>query len=105
MHRVGRVESEVELEDIHAGFAEKSELPTGRVAPHQRAHLLLAHSALAGHARDLKFRRRGRDVRIEARTRRRYEIHGNGSPGIFGAQPPHALFHARDQNGVCGTKI
>ena len=60
------VQIEIEIEHIHSRFAEQAELPAFRVLLHQRPHVLLAHSALVGDSRNLKLRRRRRNVRIQA---------------------------------------
>ncbi len=60
------VESQIQFQHVHARFAEKSELPASRVLSPPALALLLAHAALACHARHLKLRRGGGNVGIEA---------------------------------------
>ena len=48
---------QIEVEDVHTGFAEESKLAAFCVFLHQRPHFLLAHAALTSYTGNLKLRR------------------------------------------------
>ena len=52
MDRVNSVQIEIQVEHVHAGFAEEAELAAFGVLLDQRAHVLLAHAAFLRHARE-----------------------------------------------------
>ena len=105
VHRTDGVQIEIEIEYIHARLAQKSKLPPFRVLLHERPHVLLAHSALVGHARNLKLRRRRRNVRIEARSGSGHKVRRNRRIWIRRLQGFNAGIDAVNQGLVRGTKI
>ena len=60
------VQRQVELQHVHAGFAQQAKQPALSVLVDQRAHLRLAQAAGLGDARALVVGRRRADVRVEA---------------------------------------
>ena len=53
---VGGVEIEIQLEDVYAGLAEKSQIALLRMFRNHCANVLLAHVARASHSPNLKLR-------------------------------------------------
>ena len=76
------VELEVECQDIYAWLTEKSELPSFRVSCDQLPDCIFAHAPLTRHARNLKLRSGGGDIRIEAGRRCCEQVMGTGLPGF-----------------------
>ena len=69
--RIRVVEGEVELEDVDAGLAQEPEGAAVGVVVDERQHLVELEAALVGHASGLEPGVGDRDVRVEARARRR----------------------------------
>ena len=63
---MGSIQIEIEIQYVHARLSQKSKLAAFHVLLHKGPYVLLAHSSLVGHPRDLKLRRSRRNVRIEA---------------------------------------
>jgi hypothetical protein len=83
---MNRVQLPMEVDDEKARFAEKSPLAAKRVLFDERAHILPAHSASASDARNLKLRRRSRNVRIRPGTSARHKVRRNGRARILRLQ-------------------
>ena len=66
VHRKTLIQFKIEFQEVHARFAEKSELPARRMLRYQHANLFHAGTALLRNSRDLEIGCRGRDVGIEA---------------------------------------
>ena len=58
------VQLQIELENIYAGLAKKSELALFGMLPHESPQIVLTDLAFFSHARDLKLGRGRRNVRI-----------------------------------------
>jgi hypothetical protein len=54
--RVGKIQIEIELEDVDAGLAEHAKVATAGVRSHEAAHLTFGNAARTGDAGHLKFR-------------------------------------------------
>ena len=81
--RVRGVQVKVELEYVHARLTEKSELPLLGMFRHYRAHFVFLHPSFPRYTWNLKFRRRGRNVRIEPRAGCGCKVYRNGRAGSF----------------------
>src|ERR1041385_668339 len=80
---VARVEFEIQLENVHTGFAQQAEGSSFSMPADNLPHLSFIQPAFASHARDLEFSRRRRDMRIESRGRSGDEINRQGGAGIL----------------------
>ena len=72
--RMDGVQFQIQFQHIDPRLAQKSQLRPSVCFCTSARTSCFAHSALLRHARNLKFRRRRRNVRIEARTRRRHQV-------------------------------
>ena len=79
-------------------------LPSG-VSRDQLADGIFAHAPLTRHARNLKLRTGGGDIRIEAGGRCCQQVDGNGLAGILRLQPGKILFEAVDEFLVGRSKV
>ena len=87
------IEREVQFEHVDPRFAEKAQLPALGLRVDQPPDVGLAGMPLAGDARHLEVRGRRRDVRVEARRRRRDEIDGDWNTRVLA---PRGLDVGRD---------
>src|ERR1019366_785185 len=85
------VQSEVELQDIHSGFAEDGHLTVLGMGGDQLAESLGGHPAGGGHAGHLGIDGFGAQVRVQAAARGGYRIAGDRARerGILGAEGFH----------------
>jgi hypothetical protein len=105
MHRMNGIQLQIQLQHIHARLSEESPLPRLRMPRHKRPHIPFAHSPLARHARNLKFRSRRRNMWIQPRARTSNQIHRNTRPRVFRLQLLHVAIHARNQRRICRPQI
>src|SRR5271168_1863444 len=66
VNRVSMVEFQVEFEDIHSRFADKSQITAAAVLRQDRTYLIRADVPCLGHPGDLEVGVGRRDVRIQA---------------------------------------
>ena len=99
------IEFEIQRQDIDAWLAEESQLSLLGVLKHQRLDLRFIESTLPSNARNLKCRRRRRNVRIQARARCRSQVGRNRHARIIGAKRLHAASDAIDQSFIRRTEI
>src|SRR5580698_1815609 len=99
------VQREIQFQNIDPRLSEKTELARLGMLANRLANSILAQATFFGDARHLKFRRFGRDVWIEPRTRGRQQIHWNPSSRILRLQSVRVALHARDQRLIGWPKI
>jgi hypothetical protein len=102
--RVRGIQFKIQFEHIYAGFAEETELPSFSMSTNHRAQIGFTNVTFLRNARDLKFRRSGRNVRIQSGARRRDQINRNRHGRVFCAQPLHIAVHAIYESFIRGPK-
>src|ERR1017187_7551825 len=87
----GRVQGQVELQDVHSGFAQDAHLTVLCMGGDQLADSLGGHPASGGHAGHLGIHGFGAQVRVQAAARGGYRIARDraGERGILGAEGFH----------------
>lgn len=65
---IAGVQIQIQFQNPHTRLAKKPKLPVQSMFFNQPANLCFTHSALSRYPGNLKFRRRRRDFRVEART-------------------------------------
>ena len=105
------VESEVEVEDVYAGFTEKAKLSRGGVLRDETVYCGFCEVALIGDAWSLIVSCGGGDIWVKARARRSDEIDGDrgsvvlrcrrcGTCSLLGC---NACLHALDESFAAGA--
>jgi hypothetical protein len=105
MQRMHCIQLQIQFQNIHSRLSQESPLPPFAMLRHQSAQIALTHSALPRHTRNLKFRRRRRNMRIEPRSRTSNQIRRNPRPRIFRLEPLHVAIHSRNQRRIRRPQI
>ena len=105
MQRMHRIQLQIQFQNIHPRLPEESPLSTFGMFSHQSTQISLTYLPLPSHTRNLKFRRRRRNMRIEPRSRTSDQIRRNPRPRIFRLQPLHITIHPRKQRGIRRPQI
>ena len=96
------VQCEVQRHDVYARFAENAEVTVARALLNEFADVVLGKTTCFGDARDLQFRVRQADVRVEATAGGGHGIGGNDgvcSETVVGTVGGDILRDVRDQIG------
>src|SRR6266705_1731513 len=88
------VEVQIQLQNIHAGFPEESQVAALRMSLDKRAHVFFFRTTRTSNARNLEFCSRRRDIRIQARPRRGYQVDWDGSIRILCLEILYISFYA-----------
>jgi hypothetical protein len=77
------IQVEIQFDNFHPRFAQKSKLAALRMLRDELAHVILRNVPLWGDPRNLEFRGGRRNMRIEPRTRLCAEIDGHRNRWVF----------------------
>ena len=91
------VEIQIQFQNIHAGFAKKSQVATLRMSLDKRAHVFFFDATRMSNARNLEFRSSRRDIWVQAGTRRGHQVNRNRSIWILCLTLLYVTLYALEQ--------